>query len=52
MEEGLPASELDITPILEFLSRLEETNLVFITLLAFLSALVLLLLFSGGWGNG
>ena len=50
MEESI--SVVDITPVLDYLSTIEETNLVLITLLSFLSAVVLLLLFSGGWGNG
>ncbi len=46
------AAEIDFTPLLEELTKITDTNLVLISLLAFLSALALLLLFSGGWGNG
>lgn len=46
------ASEIDLLPVLDAMARIEQCNLVLITLLAFLSALVIMLLLSGGWGNG
>ena len=44
--------EIDLLPVLDAMARIEQCNLVLITLLAFLSALVIMLLLSGGWGNG
>lgn len=46
------ATEVDLTPVLDSLNRMYLQNGMQLALLAFFGGLLLVLIFTGGWGNG
>lgn len=46
------ATEVDLTPVLDSLNQMYLQNGMQLALLAFFGGLLLVLIFTGGWGNG
>lgn len=46
------AADIDLTPVLDFLQEMSLRDSMRLALLAFLCGVMLVIIFTGGWGNG
>lgn len=46
------AADIDLTPVLDFLQEMSLRDSMRLALLGFLCGVMLVIIFTGGWGNG